>query len=174
MKKNTHLNKIQTGFTLIELLVVIAIIGLLASIILVSLNGARLKARDTKRIADNKQIMTALELYYVDNQSVYPASGGATNGPNAAWSNSSDASWITLQTLLAPYISKLPIDPTNQSGWAASGYYSYSYFSCSRAYMLVYKLENAASQISPGVNVCGTFYGPIQYVGAVTIGQGAN
>ena len=64
--------KTQKGFTLIELLVVIAIIGLLASIVLLALNSARAKSRDAKRLADVRQIATALEMYYNDNQT-YPA-----------------------------------------------------------------------------------------------------
>jgi len=62
----------KKGFTLIELLVVIAIIGLLSTLSVVALNSARQKSRDAKRVADIKQIQTALELYYNDNNS-YPA-----------------------------------------------------------------------------------------------------
>ncbi len=59
------------GFTLIELLVVIAIIGILSSIVMVSLMTARSKARDSRRIVDVKTIQLALEQYYSDNL-VYP------------------------------------------------------------------------------------------------------
>ncbi|PKL71970.1 hypothetical protein CVV26_03435 [Candidatus Kuenenbacteria bacterium HGW-Kuenenbacteria-1] len=56
------------GFGLIELLVVIAIIALLSTIAIVSLNGAKEKARDAKRIADTKQIRTALDMYFNEKE----------------------------------------------------------------------------------------------------------
>src|SRR5574344_649626 len=64
-------NNKRKGFTLIELLVVIAIIGILATLAIVSLTTARSSSRDAKRIADLKQLQTALELYYNDYGS-YP------------------------------------------------------------------------------------------------------
>ena len=67
-------NLTKKGFTLVELLVVISIIGLLSTIAIVSLGSARAKSRDTKRIADMKQISTALEQYYSDLGG-YPAVG---------------------------------------------------------------------------------------------------
>lgn len=65
----------SAGFTLIELLVVISIIGLLASVILVSLQSARSRSRDAKRVADMNQIAKGLELYYNEN-SGYPVGTG--------------------------------------------------------------------------------------------------
>lgn len=72
----------SAGFTLIELLVVVAIIGLLASIIILSLGNARLKARDARRISDLEQLKNALELYYNQCGLEYPSAldTSANNG----------------------------------------------------------------------------------------------
>ena len=72
----------QRGFTLIELLVVVAIIGMLSSVVLASLNGARKKGRDARRLADLKQLQTALELYFSDNNA-YPISTSQASAPTA-------------------------------------------------------------------------------------------
>ena len=58
------MKKYTRGFTLIELLVVIAIIGILSSVVLVSLNSARTKAGDARVISDVQQVRTALETGY--------------------------------------------------------------------------------------------------------------
>ncbi len=67
-KSNNKSTALSKGFTLIELLVVIAIIGILSSVVLASLNSARSKARDAKRVSDAHQITNALNLYYDSNQ----------------------------------------------------------------------------------------------------------
>lgn len=85
------------GFTLIELLVVIAIIGILSSVVLASLNGARKKGRDARRISDVKQIQLALEMYYDSNSSEYPDN---------------------LSDLDPTYISVVPTDPQSSAAYS--------------------------------------------------------
>lgn len=91
----------QRGFTLIELLVVVAIIGLLASIVIASLNSARIKGRDARRVADVKTLQNALEMYN-DANSSYPSSTQPT----------------VSATALASYLSALPKDPSTQAAYA--------------------------------------------------------
>jgi len=61
----------KKGFTLIELLVVIAIIGILSSIVLVSMGGARNSAKDATIKADLNGIRNTAEMYYIKNNSTY-------------------------------------------------------------------------------------------------------
>ena len=70
----------KRGFTLIELLVVIAIIGILASIVLVSLNDARNKGYDTQIKSDISQTRTTIELCYDNMNGTYI--GCAQEGTN--------------------------------------------------------------------------------------------
>ncbi len=121
--------KKSKGFTLIELLVVIAIIGILATIVLVSLNSARQKARDTRRIGDVRQVALALEMYYDDN-SAYPAVTGCTA-----------ANWATMATAVqtGQYMTAVPNDPLN------SGNYVYMYGGTATDYALRAYLENTSN-----------------------------
>ncbi|MEX0935030.1 MAG: type II secretion system protein [Candidatus Paceibacterota bacterium] len=59
------------GFTLIELLVVIAIIGILASVVLASLNTARDKGSDAAIKSNLNNARAQSELYYDDNDNSY-------------------------------------------------------------------------------------------------------
>lgn len=122
MKKN------QTGFTLIELLVVIAIIGLLSTLAVVAMNGARQKSRDAKRVADIKQIQTALEMYYND-KAAYPTlattSVGLIGGATYCLGDSGFTTGACNTAALTKYMSNIPVPPATETNCTANPSYSY-------------------------------------------------
>jgi len=67
------------GFTLIELLVVIAIIGILASVVLASLNTARAKGVDAAIKSSINNARAQAEIYYTDNSQSYAGVCAAAN-----------------------------------------------------------------------------------------------
>jgi prepilin-type N-terminal cleavage/methylation domain-containing protein len=120
--------KNQSGFTLIELLVVTAIIGILATFILASLNEARIKARDVRRVADLRQVALALEMYYDDHSAGYPG----TSGSNLYQTT------LTSELKTNGYISSVPSDPGVNT-------YEYWVASDNQGYVLKATLENSDS-----------------------------
>lgn len=101
------------GFTLLELLVVIAIISIIASIVFASLNSARQKARDARRVGDLGEIRKAIEIYITANGRL-PGSSGPGNCNGAGGCNSTGIQpWIP--GLTDEYIAEVSVDPLNSA-----------------------------------------------------------
>lgn len=132
----------KKGFTLIELLVVIAIIGMLSTLAVVALNSARAKSRDARRVADIKQIQTALEMYY-NTVGSYPATYAAP------------FSGKQIATGTEIFLEKVPTAPTPYDSAACNGANDYVYtasgtFPNVTSYTLTFCLGAATGQISAG------------------------
>ena len=143
--------KNNKGFTLIELLVVIAVIGILAAVVLASLNSARSKARDTQRISQLREVQKALAMYYSETGS-YPLRTATAGCSAGVW-----------ETPLAPLVSAghigvIPNDPQNATINNIQFCYNYtssptgsSSYTCNGAprsnyvYSIMFSLENTNS-----------------------------
>ncbi|MHB8904373.1 MAG: type II secretion system protein [Patescibacteria group bacterium] len=132
----------KQGFTLIELLVVIAIIGLLSTLSILALNTARARARDVKRVADVKQIQTALEMYY-NEFGQYPA----TANPGDSIGTGTN---VYLKVIPKPPI---PTDNASACSTAPTEYtYAVSNVAGAGTYTLQYCLGATVNEIPAGLN----------------------
>ncbi len=145
-------HKQNKGFTLIELLVVIAIIGILASVVLASLNSARAKSRDANRAAQIDQVMKALSMYHLDVGS-YPTSisTGHADCGGQGWCLAP-----IVETYLGSYLGGIPKDPSLDGTGN-----SYKYCSGGSSYIITrYSEESGARCLPPhsidiSSNTCG-------------------
>ncbi len=133
----------KKGFTLIELLVVIAIIGLLSTLAVIALGSAREKSRDAKRVADLKQVQTALELYYTENGE-YPTAAQAVTLGSGQYA-CLDASGFAASCAADAYLGQVPADP---------GSSAYSYTSADgTTYSITVTLESTVNNMNGEITV---------------------
>jgi len=128
--------KNKNGFTLVELLIVIAIIGILSSVSMISLEQARAKARDARRLSDVAQARRAVELYFAEygqypNINCHDLAGFA--GCNSIqYPNVGYSSWI--RDLTDNMNIRLPDDPINMAN--GLDYNNYTYTGTTHLYIL--------------------------------------
>lgn len=161
--------KEKYAFTLIELLIVITIIGILMAIGASTFIGSRRAARDSRRLGDIKNVVTALEQYY-NTCRLYPRGNPADIFHNsslepATWvseeaggggGNCSGNTSLYVFAGTNQYMDKLPIDPQN-TGCAI---YEYKRTNDGAGFEIRYALERQNNSQSLGnyLDACGTYY----------------
>jgi prepilin-type N-terminal cleavage/methylation domain-containing protein len=103
----------KKGFTLIELLIVVVIIGILAAIAIPKFANTKEKAYVASMKSDLRNLVTAQEAYFADNNSTYAASTGAMG------TNYRASSGVTVT-----------INSSTATGWTASATHASTLKTC--------------------------------------------
>ena len=145
------------GFTLIELLMVIAIIGILATLAIVSVQGAQKKARDTKLKTNGNAITKALAQYEVDNSKYYVSATNTTFNINSGGNE--------LDTALSQYVKSTVYSSGNAAKYTSPADGS--------SFAQAWQLESTGeAPITSGPGVYATNAGNL--AGAVDAGNGTS
>ena len=143
----------RKGFTLIEMLIVIAVIAILSSAVLVGLGPVQRGARDSRRIADLRQVQNGLELYF-SKCGYYPRSSAAAT---CAGFGSAAADWAALTAAITGSnigVNKIPNDPSSGKT------YFYGANAVGSSYVIVATLEDANnSALTSGDDADGSVFG---------------
>lgn len=113
------------SFTVIELLVVVAIIGLISSVIIVSVKGVRGKARDTIRMRDVFQLKQAI-LIYSETHDEWPG-GGDGGGIHISPNCDSDLKSDLVGSGILPVIIADPLDEKTACNDNSDGAFFYGW-----------------------------------------------
>ena len=99
------MTRIKKGFTLIELLIVVVIIGILAAIAIPKFANTKEKAYVASMKSDLRNLITAQEAYFSDNNSLYAQSTTnlgtnykASSGITVTLSSVTNTGWKALAT----------------------------------------------------------------------------
>lgn len=132
----------RRAFTVLEILIVLAVFGLLATLAIISLNGARASMRDAQRLSDVSVMRAALSQYWLD-KATYPESGGADLGQGDAQVFGSSGFAATADGSQTVYIQRVPSGPR-------SGEY-YHYRGGSDGYSIRFQTETKTDLGNPNV-----------------------
>lgn len=116
MKKN--------GFTLIELLVAIAVLGLMASIVLFSVNSTRLSSRDARRLEDVNSLVKALAFFF-DNNNAYPVHDAQPGMECGDWDSGGDGVFVSALRV-SGLVAKDVTDPSINNACGNYAYHKYA------------------------------------------------
>lgn len=134
--------KYSKAFTLVELLIVATIIAMLSVVVIVNLNKARIKSRDTQRKADLTKLAGALDTYKMDAKS-YIVLGSMTE--------ITSTNFAPLTT--GGYLPTIPVDPIDDAT------YFYEYQGNATRYKLRARSENITSTTDTNASTkAGDFY----------------
>lgn len=142
------------GFTLIELLVVVAVIGLLSSIVLASLNNARLKGRDASIRAGASQLRTVMSQEFSDTGSYAAIKSGGdwkAAGANCASAPFSGSYATKARDICNAIMASLP------SGTACSGtclYFRYTSPDANDKFTIMVYLPGASARVGTSQYLC--------------------
>ena len=151
--------KKNKGFTLIEILIVVAIIGIIGTLAVLAVNSARSKQRDATRLANVRQLQSALEDYFNETNQ-YPtgelmplgdSSISRCLGTTGFHGDCSTDSATIIRSVPNTYEAGLSGIVT--CGNPARNAFCYTQMKNGTSYVIHFELENGLSNVGLGVGV---------------------